>query len=160
VRFSLLISILIATLAAASCGSPPAKRPPAKRGSSHSSSASSHSTPRSTAPSARTVLRLYLEATFTGRHGQAWGNLTRADKAEIPRATYVERETANARIRERLGALGKVSYHILRVQARGDRAIAAVRIQTPLGVSVEQFVLRREEERWRVAYTDSWTDTN
>jgi hypothetical protein len=110
-------------------------------------------------PSARAVLRLYLYATFHGHHGEGWSALTAADQSAVPRATYIEREAANARIRERLGALGPVLFHIVNVDVRGDRAEAMVRIQTPLGISLERFVLRRELRRWRIAYRDSWADT-
>jgi hypothetical protein len=135
---------------AAACSSPKPRTRTAR-----SSPSASHSSQRSS-PSARTILASYLELTFTGRHQRAWSLLTAGDHASLSRGKYVRQEEANDRVRAQVRALGPIRHRIASIRERGGRADAVVTVSTGFGTSQVRFVLRRERDRWRVDYDDSW----
>jgi len=110
------------------------------------------------APSARSTLGAYLDATFAGRHAKAWSLLTARDQAEVTRSAYVREQEANDRVRSQVQALGAMRRRIAQLRERGDRAEAVVVLSSGLGSQRMRFVLRREHGSWRIDYQDSWTD--
>jgi hypothetical protein len=142
-----LRALLLATVAA--CGSAPPPAPVVKRPAA--------AAPRP-APSARTTLASYLDLTFSGRHGRAWALLTAGDHQTLSRASYVRQEEANDRVRAQVRALGPIKHRIASIRERGSRAEATVTVSTGFGTQQVRFILRRERERWRVDYNDSWAE--
>jgi len=144
-RVPWLILALVALVAIGACG------PQGRSRSSTSGSA------RTSAPSARSVLAAYLDATFGGHHERAWNLLTRADQQRTARAGYVEEQRNLAATRAQVAALGKAHHRIGKLTEQGDRASATVVLTSGLGRESLRFVLRRERGRWRVDYRESWS---
>jgi hypothetical protein len=107
-------------------------------------------------PSARSVLSSYLEATFAGRHAQAWALLTAEDRRRLSRDQYLAREGANDRLRAQVRALGPTRFQIDSLAEGADEATAVVTIRSGLGAEATRFVLRRDDGRWGVDYQRSW----
>jgi hypothetical protein len=141
------LALLLVALAA--CGSKPA---PAPVVSKPPAAAPRH------VPSARSTLASYLDLTFSGRHGRAWSLLTAGDHQTMSRTSYVRQEEANDRVRAQVRALGPIKHRIASIRERGGRAEATVTVSTGFGTQQVRFVLRRERERWRVDYNDSWAE--
>ena len=142
-----LLSIAIALTALAACGTPskPARHP------------TSHSGKRTPAqPSARAVLTAYLDLTFAGNHGRAYGYLSPGDRARLSKGAYIDQEAANDRIRAQMRALGPVSYRISGVRERGAGATAMVAVRTGLGTDHVRFVMKRASGAWTFDYGQSW----
>jgi hypothetical protein len=149
VRRAVLAALLVGVGVCAACGSKPPPAPAATRPAA--------AAPRPT-PSARSTLASYLDLTFSGRHGRAWSLLTAGDHQSLSRATYVRQEEANDRVRAQARALGPIRHRIASIRERGGRAEAVVTVSTGFGTQQVRFVLRRERERWRVDYNDSWAE--
>src|SRR5204862_5490168 len=100
-----------------------------------------HATPAKHA-SPRSILSAYLDATFAGRHKQAYTLISSRDQANVSREDYVAQWSAADRVNDRLDHVQSTHYQIGALDVDDDRATARVQVTTVLGSHPLRFVLR------------------
>lgn len=143
----MLRRLALFALVLAACGAPSKPAPHRPRTSAARPAAG---------PSARAVLTTYLDLTFAGNHGRAYGYLSAGDRARLSKGAYIDQEAANDRIRSQMRALGPLTYRISGVRERGAVATAMVAVHTGLGTDHVRFVMKRAANTWTVVYDQSW----
>src|SRR5512135_2592062 len=72
--------------------------------------------------SPRNILAAYLDATFAGRHRQAWGLLSARDHAALSRDDYVKQWMSADQVGDRFDRVQETRYHIGELAVDDERA--------------------------------------